>query len=188
MKGLKAVAVAVALGFLISVPSLAWAAMEHQGGGCGMQCGSQHMGMTEHQGGTDGMFDNYFAIHTALAGDSLEGVSDKATALAEAVEKFDHDTMNADDNAHGKHMHETFDGIATSAHSLADAEDIDAARNEFGKLSEHMVEYHKMHADHHSSKGHAFVCDMAQKVWLQEGEEPHNPYYGSAMLGCGRKL
>jgi hypothetical protein len=28
-------------------------------------------------------------------------------------------------------------------------------------------------------------CPMVKRSWLQKGTEIRNPYYGSAMLGCG---
>lgn len=190
MKGSRQLMAVAVLGFLMSVPSAGWAQMGHHGGGSHMHDGSRkhHMGMSDHREAMDEVFKNYFAIQASLANDSMEGVSIKAEALEEATEKFHHDSMKAADHGHEGNMHEIVADIGTVADSLASKKDLDSARNEFAKLSEKMVEYQRMHGKEHSPRAHAFVCDMAKKVWLQEGEEPRNPYYGSAMLRCARKL
>jgi len=180
---------ALTIGLLMLLPSAAWAQMGHHGGKTHMHKGSHHhMEMNEHHDGMDEICKNYFAIQQSLASDSLEGISDKAKALAETAEEFHHDFTHASMNEHHDDMSALVTDIGTTARSLADKKDIDSARNEFGTLSEMMMKYHKMHADEHSEGVHAFACDLAKKVWLQQSKEPRNPYYGSAMLTCARKL
>jgi Cu(I)/Ag(I) efflux system membrane fusion protein len=85
-------------------------------------------------------------------------------------------------------MHDLTSDMGAAAGSLAEQKDINSARREFGKLSEYLVEYHRNHGKDHSVKVRVFVCDMAKQVWLQDSEELRNPYYGSAMLTCGRRV
>jgi len=206
MRGLSVVLAIVLIGILSFLPTAGWAMMcqshggshgshgDHQGShenqGDHQEHGDrqEHMGMNGHYETMDKVFGEYFAIQSQLANDSMEGVSGKAEALAEAAEEFRHDFAETARHEHESHMHEIVNGIGSNAKSLAKTKDLDSARKEFAKLSENLVEYQKMCGKKHSHEAHAFVCDMAKKVWLQEGEEPRNPYYGSAMLRCARKL
>lgn len=140
-----------------------------------------------HKEVTAKMFENYFAIRASLAADSLEGVSARARAIAEAVEPFSKESTKCMARGEEANMHALMSEIGATANALAEADDLASARDEFSKLSVKMFAYQKRHMAK-SEKAHAFACDMAKKMWLQQTDEPANPYFGPAMAKCGRMM
>jgi len=117
------------------------------------------------------VFDSYIKIQTALAQDSLQGVSANATAIAKSVQADSAKTLPAD--------------VAKQAETLAKARDIKAAREAFKPLSDSLIKYlaaNKAHAGHYVK----VFCSMANGRWLQTGTVVSNPYYGKSMLRCGK--
>ena len=155
-----------------------------------MHHGSQqhHTAMSHHQETMDKVFEDYFAIQSSLAADSMESVSAKAKAMAEVIDSLQGESMKCCGRGHESGMHALMSDMGAAAGSLAEQKDIDSARREFGKLSEKLVEYRKSYGKNQLEEVHVFVCDMAKQVWLQDSEELRNPYYGSAMLTCGRRV
>ncbi len=120
------------------------------------------------------VFDHYITIQSALAGDSLEGVPEAATAIAKAVRADDHKTFPSK--------------IAGQAEEIAKASDIKTARKAFKGLSESLI------AQRDSDKALAqryvkVYCPMAFSNqgahWLQKDKTVANPYFGASMLRCG---
>lgn len=195
MKKSQALAAALIVGLVFSLSPVVWAEMgqHHEEGSHGEHGGhndghAQHAEMDEHAMGTDAIMDNYLAIQSTLASDSMEGVSEKAKELAEALQEQHGEAMKGGQHGHGAGTHVLMNAMVRSAKSLADKKDISSAREEFGILSEKMIGYQKQLGDKRNKKAQAFVCDMAKKSWLQEGDAVRNPYYGSKMLKCGRKI
>lgn len=148
----------------------------------------EHGGATSQEhSATDDVFNNYFDIRASLAQDSLKDVSTNANALAKAIEDS---RVNASAGA-GESKEKTRRSLevemARTARELAKKTDIESARTEFGKLSTQMYEYRKMCGISPDSV-HAFACDMAKKIWLQESADPGNPYYGRSMAKCAREI
>lgn len=117
------------------------------------------------------VFDSYLKIQTALAQDSLQGVSANATAIAKSVQADSAKSLSAD--------------VAQQAEILAKASDIKAAREAFKPLSDSLIKYlaaNKAHAGHYVK----VFCSMANARWLQTGTVVSNPYYGKSMLRCGK--
>lgn len=112
-------------------------------------------------------FEHYAAVQTALANDTLTDVDTHAKALAPLAEEL------------------AGPAARKEGEQLARAKDIEAARAQFGTLSEALVPKF-MEADLPKVKG--FMCDMKKKPWAQQGEEVQNPYYGKSMLTCGTPL
>ena len=191
MRKLERISITLLVALALLIPATARAEMgHHQEEGSHERHGGQHHEMEKnvHMMGVDAVFDNYFAIQASLAGDSMEGIPEKAKALAEAITQRYENANEGDAHKHGSDAHALMTHITDSTKSLAKKTDMSSAREEFGKLSEKMVEYWKLSGEHQSVKAHAFRCDMANKVWLQDSDEIRNPYYGSAMLRCGREI
>ncbi len=195
MKRSQTLAAALIIGLVFSLSTVVWAQMGHHNeeGSHGKsdehkQGHDQHVEMDDHAMGTDAIMDNYLAIQSALSGDSMKGVSEKAKALAEATEGLHDEAMKDGQHLHGAGAHVLMKAIDSSARKLAAKKDIGSAREEFGILSEKMIAYQKQLGAKGNKKAQAFVCDMAKKSWLQEGDAVRNPYYGSKMLKCGRKI
>jgi len=111
----------------------------------------------------------YGRIQQALAADSVEGV--KASALEIATETAKLGSRAAT--------------IKVAINPFAQAEDIAAARAAFGDLSDAIVAYAGSQRVGFGEMKVAY-CPMARKYWLQVGDAIRNPYYGGAMLECGR--
>jgi hypothetical protein len=118
------------------------------------------------------MAEHYEPIWQALSGDTLDGVADHARAIAELAETGDHP---AD-------AREAVPEIVEHAERLAQAGDIDAAREAFGELTKPLVRYRKAVG---AERLEVAYCPMAKKAWLQPEGDLANPYYGSEMLRCG---
>jgi len=193
MRKLERISITLMVALALLIPAAAWAEMSHHQGEAHSNHGEEghHVKMGEHGAHmktTDAVFENYFAIQASLAGDSMEGIPEKAKALAEAITQRYENAMEGDAHKHGSDAHALMTHIMDSTKSLAKKTDISSAREEFGKVSEKMVEYWKLSGEHQSVKAHVFRCDMANKIWLQDSDEIRNPYYGSAMLRCGREI
>ncbi len=177
-------ALAAALPLLFA--SAGWAEEAHHGTSADTP---KHCDMAScpHKGITAKIFENYFVIRASLAADSLEGVPTRAKAIAEAVEPFSQESNKCMGRREESNMHALMSEIGAAARTLAEKNNITSAREEFGELSMKMFAYQKSHLAE-SERAHVFACDMAKKMWLQQTEEPGNPYFGPAMARCGRMI
>jgi hypothetical protein len=123
------------------------------------------------EGAAKAVFSNYLTIQAALANDSLDKVGTSAESLAKAI---------------GSEGGRAFPKeIAEQAERLARARDLGAARKAFQILSESLVREVKAG----KVPAGTFVevyCPMAKSSWLQMDTVVRNPYFGRAMLDCGR--
>ena len=116
------------------------------------------------------VFDNYLKIESALANDSIDGVTANASAIASAVR--------------GDSMKMLSPEIAAQADALANTKDLASARGVFKRLSKSLIQYL---ADHNVTGAYVEVyCPMAKASWLQKSEKIDNPYLGASMRGCGQ--
>ena len=112
---------------------------------------------------------SYLEIHSQLVTDKFDGVKPAATALATRAEA----------------MGEAGAAIAKAARTVAAAADLKAARDSFGPLTDAVVAAAK--ADGWKDLGDVKLayCPMVKQSWLQKEDTIRNPYYGTAMSGCG---
>jgi Cu(I)/Ag(I) efflux system membrane fusion protein len=109
----------------------------------------------------------YLQIHDALAKDSLDGVSAAAVALGKAAQND-----------------KLFPSVLSQeAQTLAQAKDLDTARDAFKPLSETLI---KVLSDNHvqSDTYVEAYCPMKKAHWLQTGTTVSNPF-GASMGTCG---
>ena len=105
--------------------------------------------------------DSYLLIQKQLAADSLEGV----VGAAEQI-----------------HKNETGE-LSQAGLKLSKSKTIEEAREAFKKVSNLVI----LSTSEKDRKGaRVAYCPMAQAQWLQLGDSLKNPYYGAAMLECGR--
>jgi hypothetical protein len=114
------------------------------------------------------VFSNYFKIASALAEDSLDGVSPSARGISKTVK---------DDAAavFPSEVAEQAEALAKGSTNLADA------RDAFQSLSDSLIKF----VSKHSPQGppfYQFHCPMVDADWLQTNSEVHNPYTGGT---CG---
>lgn len=116
------------------------------------------------------VLEHYLTIQTELAKDSIKGVDEHASAIANAVKSDQMKMLSAD--------------VARQAETLGKAKDLKAAREAFKPLSASLVKYL---ADNKAGKGtyHEAYCPMAKASWLQTSQDIRNPYMGKSMLTCG---
>lgn len=126
-----------------------------------------------------GALDAYLAVHDALASDDAAGAAMHGAHFARAFEAAG---LSGEDAA----------VVRTRAAALAAADDLDGTREAFGHLSvpfARLVEAEGVPAGMTLDR---VRCGMArdlpeQGVWLQRAGDIRNPYFGSAMLTCGRR-
>ena len=108
----------------------------------------------------------YLKLQVALAGDSVDGIFENASAMAEEAVALGGDA----------------DAIVVAAKAIAVAEDIASAREAFGSLSDALIHYSEL-----AGLGELKVayCPMVDKSWVQEEGPIANPFYGAMMLTCG---
>ena len=118
----------------------------------------------------DSVLDHYLKIQETLAKDSINGVSENASAIVKAVK--------------GDEMKKLSPEVAKQAEALANAKDLKSARQAFRPLSDSLIKYL---ADNKAGIGkyHEAYCPMAKASWLQTGKDIKNPYMGKKMLDCG---
>jgi hypothetical protein len=115
------------------------------------------------------IIDPYLKIQTALADDSTEGIRANAGEMAAAATALGAPAMRID----------------TAALQLASAEELDDAREKFGRLSA-AIDTYMTGSNLKAPQGvRVAYCPMVQKPWLQQDGTLANPYYGKSMLGCG---
>lgn len=114
------------------------------------------------------VFDDYLKIQAALAQDSLEGVSQSASAMAKAIR---------DDPSR------TFpQRVVRQAERLAQAQKLAQARAALVRLTFPLAEYARKNQLAGFYEG---WCPMQRAYWLQAGQSIVNPYMGKAIPRCG---
>ena len=117
------------------------------------------------------VFNNYARIQTALANDSLESVTASAQAIAKAV----------NDDA----MTPFSKNLVKQAGAVANAADLQAAREAFKPLSKSLIEYVSKNPSLAGTYRQVY-CSMANADWLQTDSVVNNPYLGKSMAHCGQ--
>ena len=120
------------------------------------------------------VYVEYIDIQTALAKDSLAGVSENATALAKAIQ--------------GDPMKMLPPEVARQAANLARAKDLASARAALKPLSNSLIGYLAQKKVTPGPYYQAY-CPMAKASWLQADRTLiNNPYMGKSMATCGQIL
>jgi hypothetical protein len=115
------------------------------------------------------LIDPYLKAQTVLAEDKTDGLPAVGAQIETAAAALGKDGA----------------AIAAAAKKLGSAAKIDAAREAFGDLSVALVAYSESSKSGLGRGLHLAYCPMADKPWVQRGEDIKNPYYGSEMLTCG---
>jgi hypothetical protein len=136
----------------------------------------------------------YAGIQNSLAGDSVKNVRKNAAAMVEsadaALKMVEKDKKKNEKLI--KHFHSVKATAADFSKGLKKDQDIkiDAARDKFYALSNAVIELVNGHMPEKDAAGYTlFYCPMAKGYWLQtDVKKLRNPYFGSEMLECGKKL
>jgi len=133
--------------------------------------------------------DAYLDVQEALAADDLAPV--QAQAFADAWSRATDRAPDADPHF----WHTRADDVAavrTHAVGLAAATSLSNARTAFGRLSAPFLALVEVHGAPGGYDLSRFTCGMRGDlpeggVWLQRGDEPRNPYFGTRMLTCATR-
>jgi hypothetical protein len=116
------------------------------------------------------LVDPYLRIQEALSADRLTDIPDAAQRLASQAANIGPGATS----------------IQSAAALLERTADLKSARAAFGILSEALITYAKTSNLAIGDGVAVAYCPMLRKYWLQKGTTIRNPYYGQAMLECGR--
>jgi hypothetical protein len=133
------------------------------------------------------LVEPYEAIRVQLLDDHTEDVTRQGKALQATLEAL-HGDFSAARAGVSKEDGETLQGLLPgmieAARRLAQAPDLQSARDAFYDLSKPMVRYHAMLGEKAGTV--AVYCSMARRSWLQPAaSDIGNPYHGQAMARCG---
>jgi protein SCO1/2 len=112
----------------------------------------------------------YLRIQEALSADTLTGTKDAARSIVAEAAKL---------GAKG-------DPIRSAASAFQQSRDLTSARAAFNRLGDAIITFAKSSNVSIGKDVNVAYCPMARKYWLQKGTKIRNPYYGKAMLDCGR--
>ena len=131
------------------------------------------------------LLENYLSLKNALVTDDLS----KANKAVKQLNSILKDLARIPLNAENTKIWNSFQKeLSKSATGMENSNSLEPIRAKFNELSETMiglVNTFKLN----SSKLYVLHCPMADQNkgadWLSASSEVKNPYYGSAMLGCG---
>jgi hypothetical protein len=136
---------------------------------------AQHEGhdMSKMKMGIDPVLMAYYKVKNAMVASDAKATSAEAKALSAALKKADK-MVSAD--------------VLKAADAIAKSSGIDAQRAQLGALTAGVYAAAKMAKS--SNPVYYDFCPMANGnkggYWLSEKKEIANPYFGDAMLKCGK--
>ncbi|MGV3686252.1 MAG: DUF3347 domain-containing protein [Daejeonella sp.] len=117
--------------------------------------------------------NSYYAIKDALISGNANLANSTASAFIE--------TVTADSSLPGQNKK----ALINDASNIAGTTDIKKQRVFFSALSESLIALSKVQKLDANPVYHAY-CPMTKSSWLSASAAIKNPYYGSAMLTCGK--
>jgi Cu(I)/Ag(I) efflux system membrane fusion protein len=132
------------------------------------------------------VYKAYFAVQAALAADDLNTAVSEYKNVIEATTAVHMALFTGEAHNHWMELSERLVQAATDGSS---AQDLDAARQAFLKLSPAVIDMQQIFG--HTGDGNYYLtfCPMANNnkgaYWLQTVDTVYNSFYGAAMLRCG---
>ncbi len=121
------------------------------------------------------LLTHYYAIKDALIASKADLAASHAAAFVKTAATLDAKKLPDANRAL----------LLKDASALASAKDLKKQRQLFSGFSENMAAYAKVTKLGHGDIYNAY-CPMAKAGWLSKEAAIKNPYYGSAMLTCGK--
>lgn len=137
------------------------------------------------------VLDDYLAVQDLLYNDNLNGVSAKAASMKSALDAAVSEEIPS--QPHFWHQRPEIGILVEKMQELATAEELDAARTAFGFVGKSLDDLLKATGlpKKYEGKLKGWRCGMyapapEKGIWLQAGNEAHNPFYGanSGMKSC----
>ncbi len=136
-----------------------------------------------------GLLDNVLTTAAALADDDLKSSRASASQARQSLASVDMSGLAGD--AHERWM-ESLNALTLSLDKMVAAKDIESFRTAFASLSPEMARAVKAFGPVRSEPVYDLRCPMAfdnrGATWLQESKTVRNPYFGNAMLTCGKVI
>lgn len=141
---------------------------------------------SEFRGQLAKVFDQYFAVHKALAADEPASAAKAANESLAALKAVDMGLLSGQD--HNEWMQASAE-LQTSLTEIAATEDIKSQREGFYLLSQQMTRIARRFGSVSQGPVYLLHCPMAfdnaGASWLQPDDTTLNPYFGAQMLQYG---
>ncbi|MEO6962036.1 MAG: DUF3347 domain-containing protein [Puia sp.] len=124
----------------------------------------------------------YYDIKDALVGSDAANASVKAASLLNAINGMDIKTLTKTEQAAFTPLQAK---LAYDARHISEVKDISHQREHFANLSLNMYTLAK-NAKLSDQPVYKDYCPMKKAYWLSSAQTIKNPYYGNAMLTCGK--
>jgi hypothetical protein len=128
-----------------------------------------------HQAQTPALLPLYYNVKDALVSGNASLAASKAGELVKALNSADAKTLTGNNQA----------GLLEHAGKIAESKDLNSQREHFAILSTDMIALAKG-SKLSSQSVYQMYCPMKKSNWLSSEKTVKNPYYGSAMLTCGK--
>ena len=131
----------------------------------------------EHNGHDSGtsVLASYYSLKNALVAGDAKLANAKALELTKSIESADNKIIGDKDKAE----------LLTHSAMVSKTKDIKAQREHFAPLSVTMISLAKS-GKLSAEPIYVQYCPMKKSSWLSSEKPVKNPYYGSAMLTCGK--
>lgn len=121
------------------------------------------------------LLTQYFSVKDALVAGNSTAASSNASLFVNTLNKVDAKVLSKDKSA----------ALQKDAMSVAEAKDLKKQREAFANFSTNMVALAKS-VKLTTGPVYQAYCPMKKATWLSNNKAVKNPYYGSAMLSCGK--
>jgi Cu(I)/Ag(I) efflux system membrane fusion protein len=132
------------------------------------------------------VFEKYFDVQMALAGDDHAGAAEAARGLAARAQAVD---IRLFDHAGHERWMTFAEAVTAAARKVEESGDIASARDGFYHLSNAVIETHNSFGHAGGGSYYLTFCPMAREgegvYWLQTEDVVWNSFYGASMLRCG---
>jgi membrane fusion protein, copper/silver efflux system len=132
------------------------------------------------------IYEAYFTLHSALAGDDFDAAR---AALGGLRDAFKGPVAISIPSAQRTTWSEERSLALSALEGAAGAESLEALRSAFGDLSTAVLSIAREFSHDGDADFYEVFCPMAfdnrGAAWLQTSETVRNPYFGAAMSGCG---
>ncbi len=133
------------------------------------------------------VYANYFALKDALVSSNSALTTTKASALSASIKKVEMDKLDMD--VHMVWM-KVVENIKADSKSISATNDLEKQRKIFANLSNEI--YSLIKVSKFDNAVYYQYCPMANggkgANWLSKESDIRNPYYGSAMMTCGKTV
>ena len=128
------------------------------------------------------MLTNYYGVKNALIADDGKTANSQAGEFVKMLASVPMAKMNAEQH---RILMDLFEKVKLDAQNISETKDVKNQRERFNDLSNNFFTMLKgLNAN--EQPVYQQYCPMAKGYWLSDNSAVKNPYYGKAMLTCGK--